>query len=223
MFFMVRGLGVLSETFRKPLGNRSSCVDVLRLGEESSCPDSVAFFERFIREVGFQVGSRLRSWLGFVFLISIFYEGWEGASSTSVYLFGVLPLCIPFCFSVGLTADTAAQEASGHFDGLGVEVDLRIVFVQPGEAEYHALLAEAGDCEQNMLRMSVIGYDHVDDFADASGLIERSVHIVNRDQLGQLAGRKLRSGDEVLVNEISGGTSIDHGFCGCFFHSVHHL
>ena len=144
MFFMVRGLGVLSETFHKPLGNHSSCMDVFRLGEESGCPDLVAFFERFIWEVGFQVGSRL----GFVFLISIFYEGWEGASSTGIYSFGVLPLCIPFRFSVGLTADTAAREASGHFDGLGAEVDLWVVLVQPGEAEYHALLAEAGDCKR---------------------------------------------------------------------------
>jgi len=210
MFFMVHGLGVLSETFSKPLGNHSSCVDVFRLGEESGCPDSVAFFERFIREVGFRLGSRL----GFVFLISIFYEGWEGASSTGVY---------SFRFSVGLTADTAAREASGHFDGSGAEVDLQIVLVQPGEAKYHALLAEAGDCEQNTLGMSVVGHDHVDDFADASSLIKCSVHIVNRDRLGQLAGQKFRSGDEVLVDEISGGTSIDHGFHGRFFHSVRRL
>jgi len=216
MFFVVRGLGVLSETFHKPLGNRSSRVDVFRLGEESGCPDLVAFFERLVREVGFQVGSRL----GFVFLISIFYEGWEGAGLTGVYSFSVLPLCVPFHFSVGLAADTAAREALGHFDGLGAEVDLRIVLVQPGKAEYHALLTKAGDCEQNTLAMSVIGHDHVDDFADASGLIECSVHIVNRDRLGQLVGRKFRSGDEVLVDEISGGTSIDHGFRGRFFHSV---
>jgi len=223
MFFMVRGLGVLSETFRKPLGSHSSCVDVFRLGEESGCPDSVAFFKRFIQEVGFQVRRRLRCRLGFVFLISIFYKGWEGASPTGVYSFGVLPLCILFCFSVGLTADTAAREASGHFDGSGAEVDLRIVLVQPGEAEYHALLAEAGDCEQNTLGMSVVGHDHVDDFADAPGLIKHSIHVVNRDQLGQLAGWKFRSGDKVLVDEISSGTGIDHGFRGRFFHSVRHL
>ena len=219
MFFMVRGLGVLSETFRKPLGNRSSCVDVFRLGEESSCPDSVTFFKQFIQEVSFRVGSQL----GFVFLITIFYEGWEGASLTGAYSFGVLPPCIPFRFLVGLTADTAAREASGHFDGSGVKVNLRIVFVQPGEAEYHALLAEVGDCKQNTLGMSVVGPDHVDDFADASGLVKCSVHIVNRDRLGQLAGWKFCSGDEVLVDEISSGTSIDHGFHGHFFHSVHRL
>jgi len=223
MFFMVHGLGVLLKTFRKPLGNRSSRVDVFRLGKESGCPDSVAFFERFIREVGFWVGSRVGSRLGFIFLISIFYKGWEGASATGVYSFGVLPLCIPFRFSVGCHADTAAREASGHFDGSGAEVNLWIVLVQPGKAEYHALLTEVGDCKQNTLGMSVVGHDHVDNFADASGFIEHSVHIVNWDWLGQLAGRKFHLGDEVLVDEISGGTSINHGFHGCFFHSVRHL
>jgi len=198
-------------------------MDVFRLGEESCCPDLVAFFERLIREVGFQVGRRLGCCLGFVFLISIFYEGWEGASPTGVYLFGVLPLCIPFHFSVSLTPNTAAQEASGHFDKSGAEVDLWIVLVQPGEAKYHALLAEAGDCEQNRLRMLVVGHDHVNDFADASGLIKCSIHVVNWDRLGQLVGQKFRSGDEVLVDEIPGGTSIDHGFRGHFFHSVRHL
>jgi len=104
---------------------------------------------------------------------------------------------------VGLTANTAAREASGHFDRLGTEVDPRIVLVQPGEPEYHTLLAEAGDHEQDTFGMSVVGHDHIDNFMDAPGLIKCSVHIVDQDRLGQLAGRKLRSGDEVLVDEVS--------------------
>jgi len=104
-----------------------------------------------------------------------------------------------------------------------VEVNLRIVLVQPGEPEYHALLAEAGDCKQNTLGMSVVSHDHVDDFTDAPSLIKCSVHVVNRDQLGQLVGWKFCLGDEVLVNEISSGTGINHGFHEHFFHSVHCL
>jgi len=219
VLFLIHGLGVLLESFHQPLGNHSSHTDVFHLGEESSCPDLVTFFKRFIRKVGFQVRRLLGCWLGFV-LVGIFYEGWEGVSLAGVYPFSVLPLCVPFRLAVGLTADTAAREASGHFDGSGAEVDLRIVLVQPGEPEYHALLAEAGDREQNTFGMSVVGHDHVDDFADAPGLIKCSVHIVNRDRLGQLAGQKFCSGDKVLVSEISGGTGINHGFRGCFFHSV---
>ena len=89
-----------------------------------------------------------------------------------------------FRLAVGLTADTAAREASGHFYGSGAEVDLWIVLVQPGEHKYHALFAEAGDCKQNVFGMSFVGHDHVDDFVDASGFVKRSVHVVNRDRLG---------------------------------------
>jgi len=70
VLFMIRRLEVLSESLRKLLGNCSSCADVFRLGEESGCPDSVAFFKGFIREVGFQVRRGYR--LGFVFLVGIF-------------------------------------------------------------------------------------------------------------------------------------------------------
>jgi len=220
VLFMIHRLGVLSESFRQPLGNCSSRVDVFRLGEESGCPDSVAFFKWFVWEVSFQIGRLLGCWFGFVFLISIFYEGWEGAGPAGVYPFSILPLCVPFRLAVSLTADTAVWEASGHFDGSGTEVDLWIVLVQPGEPEYHALLAEAGDRKQNAFRVLVVGHDHVNDFADAPGLVKCSVHIVNQDQLEQLAGRKFRLGDKVLVNEISGGTGINHGFRGCFFHGV---
>ena len=59
VLFVIRGLGVLLESFRQPLGNRSSRADVFHLGEESGCPDSVAFFKRFVWEVGFRVGSQL--------------------------------------------------------------------------------------------------------------------------------------------------------------------
>jgi len=156
---------------------------VFRLGEESGCPDSVALFKQFIREVGFRVGELLRCRLSLVFLVGIFYEGWEGASPTGAYLFGVLPPHVPFHLAVSLTANTAAWEASGHFDGSGTEVDLWIVLVQPGEPEYHALFAEAGDCKQNAFGMSFVGHDHVNNFADASGFVKRSVHVVNQDQL----------------------------------------
>ena len=82
------------------------------------------------------------------------------------------------------TADTAAREASGHFYGSGAEVDLRVVLVQPGEPEYHALFTEAGDCKQNAFGMSFVGHNYVDDFADASSFVKPSVYVVNRDRLG---------------------------------------
>ena len=149
--------------------------------------------------------------LSFVFLVSIFYKGWEGASLTGIYLFSVLPLGVLFSPAVSLAA-YAAQEAPGYFDSLGTEINLQVVLVQPGEPEYHALLAKTGDHKQNMFRMLVIGHDHVDNFVDAPSLIKGSIHIVNQDQLGQLAGQKFCLGDEVLVNEVSSSTGINYGF-----------
>jgi len=96
VLFVIHGLGVLSESLHKPLGNHSGHADVFCLGEESGCPDSVAIFKGFIREVGFRVGRLLGCRLGFIFLVGIFYEGWEGASPAGIYPFGVLPLCVPF-------------------------------------------------------------------------------------------------------------------------------
>jgi len=129
MLFVIRRLGVLLESFHQPLGNHSSRMDVLCLGKESGYPDLVAFFEQFIWKVGFQVRRLVGCQLGFVFLISIFYEGWEGASPAGVYPFSILSPCISFRLLVGLTANTAAQETCGHFDRSSAEVDLQIVLV----------------------------------------------------------------------------------------------
>jgi len=134
-------------------------------------------------------------------------------ASTSLDLsttFTVFPLGLPFRLVISLAFYTAAWEASGHFDGSGTEVDLQIMFVQPGEPEYHALLAEAGDHKQDAFG----GYNHVNDFVDAPGLIKRFVYVVNQDQLGQLAGQKFGLGNKILVNEVSGSTGINHGFRG---------
>jgi len=104
-----------------------------------------ALFEWLVWEVGFQVRRRLRHRL--IFLIGIFYKGWEGSCLAGIYPFDVFFFGVPLCLVVSLAAYTAAQKAPSHLDGLGVEVDLRVVLVQPGEPEYHALFAEAGDCK----------------------------------------------------------------------------
>jgi len=140
-----------------------------------------------------------------------------------IYSFDISPLGIPLHLAVGLAAYAAARKASSHLDGPGVEVNLQVVLVQPGEPEYHALFAEAGKCKQGVFGVSVIGHDHVDNLVNTSSLIEGSIHIVNQDRLGQLAGQKLGLGDEILVNEVSGGFSINHGFGRRFLHDIRGL
>jgi len=104
VLFVIHGLGVLLEAFCELLENHSGRADMLCLGKESGCPDSVAFFKWFIQEVSFQVGRQLRRRLGFIFLVGIFYESWERVSPAGINLFGVFPLGILFCLAVGLAA-----------------------------------------------------------------------------------------------------------------------
>jgi len=53
--------------------------------------------------------------------------------------------------------------------------------------------------------VSDVGHDYINNLVNTSSLIEGSVHVVNRDQLGLLAGWKLGLGDKILVNEVSSG------------------
>jgi len=71
-----------------------------------------------------------------------------------------------------------------------------------------------------MFGVSVVGHDYVNNLVNTSSLVEGPIHIVNWDQLEQLVGQKLGLGDDILVNEVSGGSSINHGFGGRFFHGV---
>jgi len=100
---MIHRLGVLSEALREPLGNCSSRVDMLCLGEESGCPDLVTFFKRFIWEVSFQLRRQLWRWLSFIFLVGIFYESWERTSLAGIYSFGVF---VTYCYIIAPARDS---------------------------------------------------------------------------------------------------------------------
>ena len=168
VLFVIRRLGVLSEALYELLGNCSSCVNMLCLGKSPVTQIWLPFSSSWkISSPDWEI---VQCQFGFIFLIGIFYESWEGVSPAGTYSFNVFPLGIPLHFAVGLAAYAAAQKASGHFDGPGAEVDFWIMLVQPGEPEYHALLAEVGDCKQDAFRMSVVGHDHVNNFMDASSL-----------------------------------------------------
>ena len=68
--------------------------------------------------------------------------------------------------------------------------------------------------------MSVIGHDHVYNFADASGLVFSPIYIVHQNWLGELMGRKFCLGDEVLINKVICGASVNHSFDSSFLHCI---
>jgi hypothetical protein len=86
------------------------------------------------------------------------------------------------------------------------------VLFKPCDPKDHALFAEAGDCKEDAFGVSIVGHDHVNNFTDASGLVKSSVYIVNWNWLGKPVGWEFGMADKVLVNKVSGCTSVHHGF-----------
>ena len=68
--------------------------------------------------------------------------------------------------------------------------------------------------------MPFVGHDHIDNSVCASSLVWGSIYIIDWDRLQQFVGRELSAFYEVLVNEISSGSGVYHGFDQCFFHHV---
>ena len=163
------------------LGDCDGCPNVFHLWEESGSPDSVTFFQWFIRE---RFGIRIRRlwwfWGGSILLvISILYEGGEWSSLTGVYLLNVFLLHILFFLPLSLVTNAAVWKASGVFDSSSIEVNLQIMLAEPGKAKDHTLLPKLGNHQQNVFGMSMVCHKNVNNFMDAPSLIGCSVYIVN--------------------------------------------
>ncbi|HEX9429585.1 MAG TPA: hypothetical protein VF944_04340 [Candidatus Bathyarchaeia archaeon] len=215
-------LGVLPEAFRQTLGDCGGRLDVFRLWEESSSPDSVIFFQWFIGECfGIKIGRLRQFWGGFILLvISILYEGREWSSSTGIYPPNIFLLLILFFLPLSLATSAAAREASGHFDSSSTEVYLRIMLVEPGKAEDHTLLPKAGNRQQNVFGMSMVHHENVNNFVYASSLIGCSIYIVDWNRCRELAGWESSCGNEISVDKVSGCASVHHSFHRGFLHGV---
>jgi hypothetical protein len=79
------------------------------------------------------------------------------------------------------TASRALWGTSRHPDLFSLPVDLRVVLVEPGEAEDHGLLAQRGDCELGLLCMALVAQDNICDFSDGTCFVGSAIDIVDRD------------------------------------------
>jgi len=216
--FVISRLRVLSEALHKTLRDHGGHADLFCLREKARRPNAIAFFKRFIREVAARraicLCVRRQLWVRIglvIFIVSIFYERREWACVTSVYLLRKLLLCLVFVSALGLTSNAALWEAPCHLDSSSVEVNLQVVLVEPGYPKDHALLPKPCDRKQDAFGVAVVCHDHVNNFADASSFVQRSIYIVNRDWLGQLSCWQLGSVGGILIDKVSGCASIDHG------------
>ena len=69
-----------------------------------------------------------------VLVIGVFYEGWKGASATSINDSGLLFACMALLSSFISTASAAVGGAAGQFHQTSGEVNLQVVLLKPGHA-----------------------------------------------------------------------------------------
>jgi hypothetical protein len=92
---------------------------------------------------------------------------------------------------------------------LGLPVDLRIVFLEPGVTEDDMLLPEPGYGELDMLRVPFVVDHHIDYTSNASCLVRAAIHIENRDRLQKSPDQKVAGDDILRVNEVSSHSAVD--------------
>jgi len=66
-----------------------------------------------------------------------------------------------------------------YLDFSRLPIDLQVVVLEPGIAEDHALLSEAGDSEECPFRVGFVVKDYVHHFGDLTCLIGGAVYVVH--------------------------------------------
>jgi len=77
---------------------------------------------------------------------------------------------------------------SGHTDLSGAPVDLQVVFHKPSMPKDNGHSANTSDMEGGLLQITSILDYMINNFNDVAGLIESSIHIVDRDGSGETLG-----------------------------------
>jgi len=88
-----------------------------------------------------------------------------------------------------------------HFSGL--PIDLRVVVLEPGITEDHALSSEARDSEERPFRVGFVMENHVYYFQDLTCLVGGAIHVVHRYGARDAPGVNAFRSDEVLIYEVA--------------------
>jgi len=105
-----------------------------------------------------------------------------------------------------------------HFSGL--PVDLRIMVLEPGVTEDHALLPKVGDGEEHPFGVGFITEDHIYHFRDLSGFIRGTVHVEHWYGARDVPGANTLRMDKIFIYEIACGSGVQKHFDGMYFASV---
>jgi len=105
-----------------------------------------------------------------------------------------------------------------HFSGL--PIDLRIMVLEPGVAEDHALLPKVGDGEKRPLRVGLITENYVYHFGDLLCFVREAVHIEHWYGARDILGANTLRTDKVFVYKVACSSRVQKYLDGMHLASV---
>jgi len=97
-----------------------------------------------------------------------------------------------------------------HFSGL--PIDLRIIVLEPGVTEDHALLPEVRDGEEHPFGVDFIMEDHIYHLRDLSGFIRGTIHVEHWYGARDVPGTNTLRMDKIFIYEIARGSRVQKRF-----------
>ena len=123
-------------------------------------------------------------------------------------------------------ASFALRGTSVHLHFSSLPIDLRVVVLEPGITEDHALPSKAGDSEEHPFGVGFVMENHVYYFRDLTCLVGGAVHVVHRYGARDAPGVNAFCSDEVSIYEVAHGSGVQQhldrmhlaGVCGTDFY-----
>jgi len=105
-------------------------------------------------------------------------------------------------------ASFASRGTSVHLHFSGLPIDLRVVVLEPGITEDHALSSKAGDSEERPFGVGFVTENHVYHFRDLTCFVGGAIHVVHRYGTRDAPGVNAFRSDKVLIYEVAHSSGV---------------
>ena len=93
--------------------------------------------------------------------------------------------------------------ASVHLYFFSLPINLQVMVLEPGIAEDHALLSEAGDSKEHPFRVGFVMKDYIYHFRDLTCLVGEAIYIVHQYEARDALGTYTFCMNKVFIYEVA--------------------
>ena len=115
--------------------------------------------------------------------------------------------------------------APGHFDISFGQINLQVMFPEPGMSEYQFLFTQAGDTEGGPFQVVFVPENETYSLSYGTGFIRRSIYVVDQNWASQFLQIEPATFGIISVDEISSRSTVHQRivgfpFCGDALHKA---